>query len=404
MMISIKRAPNFLLLARSLQCAMFPLPVIMLFYQYKGATIGDFFLIQGIFSIVTFMLEAPSGYLGDLFSRKRIISLGLFFYLVGNFIWIMGNRFIGIVGGEIMFAISHSLCSGTIEAYLYDLLKKECKERQMHQKLGKMETYSGVSMAIATLSGGIIYYNISPEAVVWGNIITTSIAFIIALFLPDIPEFKRKIRDISKLKDIFKISKDAIKNHEIKWLIIYPAFFGICTLILMWGLQPVMISKELPAYIFGFVAGFNMVCRVGWSSLSSNLFNFLGLNGLIKMLLIVLFIGFGASIIVENISSNTIIYMLLCLMAISAGSQIILKIITTTLINHRIQSNERSTILSLKSMFSKLLSGIGLIVLKPLFDEIGVRDTFLISSTLIIVVSMISYHLIKMQVKTHPIT
>lgn len=172
----------------------------------------------------------------------------------------------------------------------------------------------------------------------------------------------------------------------------------------MWGLQPVMISKEIPAYIFGFVSGFNMICRVGWSSLSSRLFKFLGLNGLIKMLLLVLFIGFGASILVENITSQAMTYIFLCLMAISAGSQIILKIVTTTLINHRIQSNERATILSVKSMASKLFSGIGLIILKPLFDEIGIQETFLISSILIFIVSLISYHLIKMQVKLQPTT
>lgn len=403
-MITIKNAPNFLLLARTLQCAMFPLPVIMLFYQYKGATIGDFFLIQGIFSIFTFSLEIPSGYLGDLFSRKKVIALGLFFYLAGNFVWIFGSGFLGILGGEAMFAISHSLCSGTIEAYLYDLLKKEHKEKKMYQKLGKLETYSGISMTIATLTGGILYYNVGPESVVWGSILTTSIALTITFFLPDIPEFKRQNTSSGKINDILKISKSAIQNHEIKWLIIYPSFFGICTLILMWGLQPVMISKELPAYIFGFISGFNMICRVGWSSLSNKLLNFLGLNGLIKMLLLVLFIGFGSSILVENMTSRIIIYIFLCLMAVSAGSQIILKIVATTLINHRIQSNERATVLSVKSMASKLFSGIGLIILKPLFDEIGIQETFLISSTLVLIVSLISYHLIKMQIKLQPTT
>lgn len=259
-------------------------------------------------------------------------------------------------------------------------------------------------MTVATLTGGILYYNVGPESVVWGSILTTSIALTITFFLPDIPEFKRQNISSSKIKDILEISKSAVQNYEIKWLIIYPSFFGICTLILMWGLQPVMISKEIPAYIFGFVSGFNMICRVGWSSLSNRLFKFLGLNGLIKMLLFVLFIGFGASILVENMTSQAMIYVSLCLMAVSAGSQIILKIVTTTLINHRIQSNERATVLSVKSMASKLFSGIGLIILKPLFDEIGIQETFLISSILVFIVSLISYHLIKMRVKLQPTT
>lgn len=134
------------------------------------------------------------------------------------------------------------------------------------------------------------------------------------------------------------------------------------------------------------------------------LFKFLGLNGLIKMLLLVLFIGFGASILVEDMTSQAMIYISLCLMAVSVGSQIILKIVTTTLINHRIQSNERATVFICKIYGQQTFSGIGLIILKPLFDEIGIQETFLISSILVFIVSLISYHLIKRRVKLQPTT
>ncbi|MBP5352920.1 MAG: MFS transporter [Alphaproteobacteria bacterium] len=401
-MISIKNAPNYLILARTLQWAIFPLPVIMLLYQYKGASIGDFFLIQGIFAIFTFMLEIPSGYMGDLFSRKNVISLGFFSFMMGNVMWLFIPGLSGIVCGEAMFAVSHSLCSGTIEAYLYDLLKKEHKEYKMNKKLGKMETYSGISMMLATLTGGFLYEHIGPTAVIWGSLWATFLALLISFFLPDIPEIRRHVTSNSKIKDVLNISQTAFKNNEIKWLIIYPSLFGLGTLILMWGLQPIMIAKEIPVYVFGFVGAFNMMCRVGWSSSSAKLCNLLGINGLIKLLLFVVIIGFGAAVSVGYPTPLPLTFLLLGMMAIAAGSHIMVKIVTTTLINHRIQSDERATVLSLKSMADKLFSGIGLILLKPLFDIIGIQQTFLVSSSLILMTAVVSYHLIKMQIEPQP--
>ena len=45
------------------------LPVIVVLYQNKGITVGDFFLIQGISALAAFVLEIPSGYL----SGRRFI-------------------------------------------------------------------------------------------------------------------------------------------------------------------------------------------------------------------------------------------------------------------------------------------------------------------------------------------
>ena len=38
------------------------IPVAVLLYQDKGITLGDFFLIQGLFRIAAFALEIPSGF------------------------------------------------------------------------------------------------------------------------------------------------------------------------------------------------------------------------------------------------------------------------------------------------------------------------------------------------------
>ena len=68
-MISISLAPRFLIAARALRMMNFILPIMFLFYQDKGLSIGDVFLIQGLWAVSVFFLEVPSGYIGDICSR-----------------------------------------------------------------------------------------------------------------------------------------------------------------------------------------------------------------------------------------------------------------------------------------------------------------------------------------------
>jgi len=136
-MFSVKRSITVLCTVGFLKNMLFILPVLMLYYGYKGVGIGDFFLIQGFSSMMVFLCEVPSGYVGDLFSRKRVIISGFIVWTLGYLFWIFGSGFWFILAGELLFGISMSMISGTLEAYMYDLLKKQRKEKAFHKKFAK---------------------------------------------------------------------------------------------------------------------------------------------------------------------------------------------------------------------------------------------------------------------------
>ena len=83
-MISLKSAPRWLSVAYALHGALFVLPTVMLFYAFKGISMGDFFLIQGISNLSIFVMEIPTGYIGDLFSRKKSLILGMIFWHIAS--------------------------------------------------------------------------------------------------------------------------------------------------------------------------------------------------------------------------------------------------------------------------------------------------------------------------------
>ena len=399
-MISVKSAPRWLSIANSFVNALFFLPVTMLFYGYKGLSMGDFFLVQGIFSLAVFILEIPTGYIGDLFSRKNTLIIGAFVWIMGYLVWIFGTGFWAVLSGELIFAIAVSLISGTIEAYLYDLLKKRHKEGIFHKKYAKMKMLSNLILMISTLTGAFIYQFAGPIVPLWISIFLLLCNIIILMLLPDVPESKRVVeKGKSKWQDILDISKYAMKHPEIKWLMIFPAIYGTLTLVFMWGLQSVMLYRELPIFVFSLVMGLNAFMRTLWSGISGKILEKIQLSGIIKLQCFVIIIATIGACSAAYVYVWAV-YICLLLMMFASSSVVLSNISTSVLINHRIKSNERATVLSVNSMVNRVFWAFGMISLKPLFDNIGVGPTFMVSALLLIPILICATHLYKMKLKT----
>ena len=85
-------------------------------------------------------------------------------------------------------------------------------------------------------------------------------------------------------------------------------------------------------------------------------------------------------------------------MIIGSGSVVPARIVSTTIINHKTKSDERATVLSVKSMIEKMGTAFGMIALKPLFDNLGVGETFMITAVLILPIMFCVYKIKKMNV------
>ncbi len=398
-MISDKNAPRFLYLVSALQNMLFMLPVLMLFYGYKGVDMGDFFLIQGLSYLTVFVMEIPSGYVSDLCSRKTVIIMGLFSWIAGYLCWIFGSGFTFILIGELIFGLAISLISGTIEAYLYDLLKRRGKEKLFHLKNAKLATVGNAGLMIATLSGAFCYHFFGPEVTLGFSVFALLISIVIMLFMPDVPESRRKVAENkSKWKDILDISKYAVKHQQIKWLMIFPAIYGTLTLILMWGLQSVMIATHVPVFMFSIVVGLNALGRTGWSAASGILLEKWGLNKILLFLCSIISIAISAAVF-STYLSHILVYFCLGLMILGSGSIQLAKVTTSTLVNHRIKSDERATILSVKTMLERFMTAFSMIALKPLFDLYEVGEVFMISSLLLIPILCSAFYLHQLKLK-----
>ena len=191
--ISLQHSARWLNIANALTNMRFCLPILVLLYQDKGVSLGDFFLIQGISCLFIFITEIPTGYVGDIFSRKHTVMIGFSMWLFGYALWLFGSGFWFLLVGELFFALAAAFVSGTIEAYLYDLLKKRNKEHAFHKKLAKAYTIKNAAGAISTFIGAFLYRYIAPSSTITASIICLTIPLIILSLLPDVPESKRMV-------------------------------------------------------------------------------------------------------------------------------------------------------------------------------------------------------------------
>jgi len=171
------------------------LPIVILLYQSKGITVGDFFMIQGIFRIAGFLFEIPSGYLSDTFSRKKILLLGgtVWFLAIAGLFWAYG--FWQIAMCEMGLGLSSALFSGTKEAYAYDLLKRMNREKDFLKENGSITTFSQSALFIAVLLGGALYPIIGD----WIVAIEAAVAFLGVLCLFGLPELQEVMRRVAFL-------------------------------------------------------------------------------------------------------------------------------------------------------------------------------------------------------------
>ncbi len=386
--VSLKNAPLLLRCARMFEMLLFILPVMIIFYQHKGLSVGDFFLLQGVFSISIFLFEIPTGYLGDIFSRKKIIVISFFTFLCAFITYYFLSGFYGILLAEVFLGISTSLYSGTGQAYLYDILKKQGKEKNFIKEESKIKSWTIFGTAFATFTGGAIYQYWGADAMILIETFFVLIGFILTMFLPDIPEVKRVVeKGKSKFKDILDIVKYAIKHTEIKWLILYPAVFGAGTKVLLWAMQPLMKSSEIPVVLFGLFLGLNQIFRGTLAHFSHAIFQKLKTNKLSILLFFMLIIGTISAVLIPSMDSKIYIYILLIIIGFTVSTQVVLGIVTRSMMNHRIKSDERATVLSVSSMFNSAFSGISMIALKFLIDGTTLQNTFIVVGLVILILT-----------------
>ena len=353
------------------------IPVIILVYTGRGITVGDFFLIQGIFRLAAFLFEIPSGYLSDRFSRRRVMILGAIASVAGFATVATAYGFWAIVAGEALLGVAAALYSGTLEAYTYDLMKRNKSQKYFLKEFGNIMTYASAATFIASLLGGLLYAVLGGVALLWLQVLFALMVVFAFLFLPELLEVKRAVKNKTAIADAIGITYRTLKNPKLRNLILFPSMFGGFTIVLLWIMQPVMEMAHVPVALFGVYFGINNFTGIILSKFAYKICDRLGEIRVSVITIMTVIVSALMGLVAIHTSNMFVVYIACAIMAIAPAIRMLNNLQYNTLIHHSVRSVERGTVLSTRAMVSTLCGAIMLVVSKFLLDGWGVAATFI---------------------------
>ncbi|WGG46647.1 MFS transporter [Rossellomorea sp. DA94] len=160
----------------------------------KGMTLGEIGVLEALLHLAIVLFEVPTGMIADLYGRKVSLVIGnLFSLLYGLFMLLSGN-FSMFTLAFLSMGLMVTLHSGAEQAFAYDTLKNEKRERDYTRVIGSMTAISLLSLSLAKFLGGLMA-EVSWEWVYGSTIVTHVLAVIPLLFMKE-PE-REKNEEIS---------------------------------------------------------------------------------------------------------------------------------------------------------------------------------------------------------------
>ncbi len=164
---STERNPSLLLTASALRSALFPIPVITIFWKDEiGMSLSDIMLLQAVFGGAIVTLEFPSGYIADRLGYRLSLVAGAVFWLLGWIAYVQGTTFAAMVFAEVLLGIGLAFTSGSDSALLFVSLKATDQVRRYPRWEGTVRAAAQVSEAISSGVGGWLY-SIAPRLPFW---------------------------------------------------------------------------------------------------------------------------------------------------------------------------------------------------------------------------------------------
>lgn len=241
------------------------MPVVVLFYQSNGMGMQEIFWLKSIYSIGIVIMEIPSGYLADVWGRKKSLLTGALLGAVGFGMYSFSYGFWAFALAELILGVGYSFVSGSDSAMLYDSLKEAGQEKKYIKQEGWITSAGNFAEAIAGVCGGLLAA-ISFRMPFYFQFGVAALAIPAALLLR---EPKMHGRELARnFKGILQAVKETFSHVELRSALLVSSFSGTASLTFAWFVQPYFQEAGLPVSMFG-IMWTVLNLTVGFSALFS---------------------------------------------------------------------------------------------------------------------------------------
>ncbi|WP_421383184.1 MFS transporter [Bacillus salacetis] len=150
----------------------------------KGLTFGEIGVLEALLHLAIVLFEVPTGMVADLYGRKVSLIIGNVFSLLYGIFMLISGTFSMFTLAFLSMGLLVTFHSGAEQAFAYDTLKNQNREKDYTRVIGSMTAISLLSLSLAKFLGGFMA-DISWEWVYGSTIFTHVLAIIPLLFMKE---------------------------------------------------------------------------------------------------------------------------------------------------------------------------------------------------------------------------
>lgn len=340
----------------------------------------DIFTLKAIYSVAIVTMEVPSGWMADVWGRKKTLFAGSVLGAAGFALYSFSFGFWAFAIAEIVLGIGHACVSGADSAMLFDSLKASGKTDRYIKDEGRITSAGNFAEALAGVLGGLLAA-ISLRTPFYFQFVVAAIAIPAAFTLIE-PKI-HSIEHIHSIKKMFiNVKNTLVTNHNLRVSIILSAITGTATLTFAWLVQPFFLEIDLPVELYGiFWTALNLT--VGVSSVFAHRVE-TALGNKYTILSIIFLVTGGYYLTGIAISYWGMAFLFLFYLTRGIATPIL-----KNYINQYSQSEIRATILSVRDFIIRIIFAVIGPLLGWITDNISLKSAFLFAGSFYLLAALI---------------
>lgn len=336
------------------------------YLAFKGLSLVEIGLCESVFHLTSMLMELPTGMLADLYGRKFSRLLGI----VANIIYLCLLFFVNNVPlallAFVFAALSYNLESGADTALIYDSMLTTGDIASFTKIQGRREVVLQTASLLGVVIGGLMA-DVDYRFAIVASVFLGVVVFAIGLRFIEAPFTRAQRTHKNVFVDQFKKPLGLIKTQpDLVFHMVLVAFVlaGVTT-----AHYYITVYLKDNGFSLAMISLF-LILQSGGAIIGGASANLLKVRYNEENLLRI--IPFLIAIAIVLIPTPYFVFSLFFM----GFSDSILYVVLTNKINHRIQSDERATILSLNSIFFSIVM-IGLFPAFGIFaDQSGLSIAF----------------------------
>ena len=345
----------------------------------KGISTVQAFKLVSFYSLLIVILEFPTGVIGDYFGHKNSVIAGQISFLIGLLIFILPiNNIVLFYLVFFFFALGMSLISGSDIAWLHSISKN------FKHDYANYITILIVSLFFATLIGGFILRFWGITVLILASLITCISGMILLVTVP----YRFELGPRSS-GNIFKSAKQGIiivlQSRTLIGLFLLSGFIVALQSNIKYVLNYFATIPGYDIQIIGPIIAGVGILKVFGSQLSKKI----KIIDEIKLLTLIILI------FLLTLATMYFKYLPLLIYSVFGGVGVFLTVSITNKINQQVPNNIRASVLSLKSLVTRLITSGYVLLIGYVLDTYTFQILLWLKIAIIVFVAVVYKYLVK---------